>query len=422
MKIVVIHPIFQPETRGGAEVAVDNIVAGLLAAGHNVVVICVGRKDVSEISANYFPDQNESLTVYRIKPFNLFNFLDINSQPAWRRLPWHIIDMFNINQARRVKDILCQENPDLVLTHNLKGLGYLIPRAIKKLKLKHAHTIHDMQLLHPSGLLVETGHAPSLPVAIYRWFCRWLFGSPETVAFPSEYIKAVYERYGFFKKSHKVVIGNPIQFPIFNLKFSKKTEILNSKFQILFLGQVEAYKGIFELIEALKGVTGDWALNVVGDGKALPKAKILAQEATPDALSGALAGPRIKFWGRLGQSELEKKIWPRINILVNPSLTNESFGMVVVEAYAHGVPALVSGRGALSELVREGETGFVVSSSPFKRGRLGGGDSVESWREKIDWCLTHRREIEGMREKCIKEAEKYKLENYLNRLLNYINN
>jgi glycosyltransferase involved in cell wall biosynthesis len=83
---------------------------------------------------------------------------------------------------------------------------------------------------------------------------------------------------------------------------------------------------------------------------------------------------------------------------------------------------LVSDCGALPELVREGETGFVVSSFPFKRGRLGGGDSAELWREKIDWCLAHRQEIEKMKENCFKEAEKYKLENYLNRLLNYINN
>lgn len=37
----------------------------------------------------------------------------------------------------------------------------------------------------------------------------------------------------------------------------------------------------------------------------------------------------------------------------------EPFGRVVIEAYAHGVPVIVSNRGGLPEIVEEGRTGHI---------------------------------------------------------------
>ena len=41
-KIAVIHSIYKPYTRGGAEVVVENIVIGLKNEGHDVFVVSVG--------------------------------------------------------------------------------------------------------------------------------------------------------------------------------------------------------------------------------------------------------------------------------------------------------------------------------------------------------------------------------------------
>lgn len=397
MKIAIIHSIYQPETRGGAEVVVSNLVSGLKQRGEDVCVICVGRKnEVSTI---------DGIKVYRIRPFNVFNFLDINVKPVWLRFFWHILDMFNDVQTWRVYKAIKKESPDLVLTHNLKGLGYYIPWLIKILKIKHIHTVHDMQLLHPSGLLNDKpGNVSSLPVIIYRWFCRWLFSSPPVVVFPSQYIKNVYERFGFFKNSKKIVLNNPIKLKDDNSQFSRRTKIPNSRFQILFLGQLEVYKGIFDLLEALKGVNGPWALNVVGDGKALLEAKILAQKAFPDVVGGAISGPRVRFWGRLSPRELEEKIWPQIDVLVNPSQAAESFGMVVIEAQARGIPALVSNRGALPELVREGETGWVFHSQ-------------QELFQKLQWLVNNQDNVSGLRQACLNRARQYDVLTYISGLL-----
>ncbi|MBI5766101.1 glycosyltransferase [Candidatus Falkowbacteria bacterium] len=443
VKITIIHSIYKPDTRGGAETVVENIVSGLKNKSRDVFVISVGRKNLVE--------DIDGIKVYRIKPFNLFNFLDINKKPVWLHLPWHIIDMFNEIQCWRIYKILMKERPDVALTHNLKGLGYYTSWLLRNLKIKNIHTVHDMQLLHPSGLIkVETGHpafaghgVPSLPAKIYAQFCKKLFGSPAIVIFPSQYIKSIYEKYGFFPKSERVVLGNPIVIspvetghPAF--AGHGVPSLQKDGINILFLGQIEEYKGIFELINAAKKINGDLTLHIVGEGKALACVKELAA-----------GDERIKFYGRLSHEEIEQKIWPNIDLLINPSKTPESFGLVVVEALAHGVPAIVSGLGALPELVIEGETGFIFSFSRpsgfmslrakrsnlinlfmrllrplcFARGPrndnstvLSGTDDLE---QKIIWCIENKEKLAAMKEKCFEEAKKYDLNLYIDKLINY---
>ena len=401
-KIGIIHSIYKPETRGGAEVAVESIARGLKNQGDDVFVISVGRKNQKE--------EIDGLRIYRIKPFNLFNFLDINYQPAILRFFWHLLDMANGAQTWRAYRILSQEKPDIVFTHNLKGLGYHLSWLLKIMKIKQVQTIHDMQLIHPSGLLKDREKINVL-VKIYASFNKILFRPVELVVFPSEYIKSVYEKHGFFKRAEKMVLGNPV-LKVPTLPEGGQVATPDGadrgggrgEFQILFLGQIESYKGIFELIEAVKGLeslpaqAGDFVLNIVGDGSALTEAKIRAQEALPDDSFKV----KIRFWGRLSQRELEDKIWPSADLLVNPSQVPESFGLVVIEAFSQGVPVLVSNNGALPALVKEGQTGFIVKNN--------------NWREKIQWCLNHQAELEKMRGNCLKEASKYGLEDYLNKL------
>ncbi len=375
MKIALAHNIFRPETRGGAEVVVDNIAYALKEKGDEVFILTVGRENKKE--------EVDGLTVYRVKPFNLFNFFDLNSKPAWLRLPWHLIDMFNDVQAWRLYKILELEKPEVVFTHSLKGLGYYLPWLLRIMKIKHIHTVHDMQLLDPSGLLKEgESWFKKVPLGVYRFFCRRLFGSPSVVIFPSKYIKKIYEERGFFPKSERKVLGNPIQL----VKDLKKTE--HDDFNLLFLGQVEEYKGIFELIKAFNNLGGKTGLIVAGEGKGLLEAQNKAQNAL-----------RIRFLGRLNKERLENEVWPEVDLLVNPSKVKESFGMVVIEAYAHGIPVLVSDNGALPELVKEGETGWV-----FKEGEL---------MEKLKWCLENREVIRGMKEKCLEEARGYEMGEYI---------
>ena len=70
------------------------------------------------------------------------------------RLIWHLGQFAQPFRNNQLKKILQTEKPDLIISHNLLGLGWRLPIIIKRLKITHHHVLHDIQLLHPSGLLM----------------------------------------------------------------------------------------------------------------------------------------------------------------------------------------------------------------------------------------------------------------------------
>lgn len=101
---------------------------------------------------------------------------------------------------------------------------------------------------------------------------------------------------------------------------------------------------------------------------------------------------RIVATGTKDQQGLAAEL-RRADCLVLPS-RNDSYAMVVTEALAAGVPVLVSEMVGAKELVREGETGWVVQV----------GD-VPALAERMLWCARHPGEVRAMRDACRRAAE-----------------
>jgi len=144
---------------------------------------------------------------------------------------------------------LQEEKPDLVITHNLQGVGYLIPGLLRRMKIKHIHTLHDIQLLHPSGLmfwgkekLLSSPHAK-----IYQTLMRFLFGSPAAVISPSQWLLNEHEKRGFFKKSKKIVLPNCFPNPEFKAQGAR---VEKNIFTFLYVGLLEEHKWVKFLVEA----------------------------------------------------------------------------------------------------------------------------------------------------------------------------
>jgi glycosyltransferase involved in cell wall biosynthesis len=74
-----------------------------------------------------------------------------------------------------------------------------------------------------------------------------------------------------------------------------------------------------------------------------------------------LLGPDIEFVGEVDE-EAKVDFLSNAAALLFPIDWPEPFGLVVIEAMAFGVPAVVWREGAMPEIVDEGETGFVVDS------------------------------------------------------------
>ena len=69
--------------------------------------------------------------------------------------------------------------------------------------------------------------------------------------------------------------------------------------------------------------------------------------------------PGIGFLGKV-EGESKTEALRNATVVVVPSLVEEVFGIVTIEAYAFGKPVIASKTGGLPELVRQAETGWLV--------------------------------------------------------------
>ncbi len=98
----------------------------------------------------------------------------------------------------------------------------------------------------------------------------------------------------------------------------------------LFVGRVEARKGLQVLLEAFHGLAGDFSLRVVGDGPELVR---LRRRFGADE--------RIVFLGRLGNDGRDLEL-RSADVFISPALGGESFGVVLLEAMAAGCAVLAT--------------------------------------------------------------------------------
>jgi glycosyltransferase involved in cell wall biosynthesis len=121
-----------------------------------------------------------------------------------------------------------------------------------------------------------------------------------------------------------------------------------------FAGRIELSKGVGSLREALTLAMErlpELRMLWIGDGAA----RVETENFAADRGYGA----RQLFLG--SQLQVEKYI-AILDLLIAPSLTPETFGRVVAEAQACGVPVLASAAGGLAEAFEPGLTGLLLDS------------------------------------------------------------
>ena len=113
----------------------------------------------------------------------------------------------------------------------------------------------------------------------------------------------------------------------------------------LFVGRLSPEKGVGTLLDAWRARPGV-PLRIVGDG---PLAS--------DVAAAAAALPDVQWLGARSPAEVSA-LMGEAELLVFPSDCYETFGRVVIEAFARGTPVVASDHGAAAELVESGTTGL----------------------------------------------------------------
>jgi len=162
----------------------------------------------------------------------------------------------------------------------------------------------------------------------------------------SEFMKKILLYNGFQEKIINII-------PLFtHLPDLEKQGVSNNDSFILSLGRLAPEKGMDFLIRAFSAIKGTVRLVILGDGPVLEDLKILAKEL---GISG-----RVSFPGWLCHNELEA-FFRKCKLVVVPSISPESFGLVGIEAMSYQKPVVAFDVGGISEWLKDGKTGFMVS-------------------------------------------------------------
>ena len=165
----------------------------------------------------------------------------------------------------------------------------------------------------------------------------------------------------------------------------------------LFVGRLSEEKGLRGLLAAWKRLSRPIPLFILGDGP-------IRQD-----VAGQIADLDLKDVTILGNVSREEVFrWMRgACFLVCPSHWFEGCPLVLLEAFACGVPVIATGHGPTAEMIDHGRTGLHVVP-----------DDEADLAAKVEWAWTHPAEMEVMRAEARREFEaKYTAERNYRHLL-----
>jgi glycosyltransferase involved in cell wall biosynthesis len=280
--------------------------------------------------------------------------------------------IWNGSAASNVAAAIDDWRPDIVNVHNtFPLLSWAILPAIQKRGIPLVLTLHNFRCACANSMFSRNGcdcnaciesffpwpairHrcyrssiTATLPVAFGIWLHKMghtLENSATVVVAGSEFHKAKLLEAGL-RPSCLRVCAPPITLPS---PAPFQCDLPKVPGRVCYVGRLMQEKGIRVLLEAwatLKDVNKE--LLICGQGPDLEYVRIFARDE-----------PSVKWRGFLGGDEVLKIVQASM-VLVNPSLVPETFGRVVVEAFACGTAVIASRVGGLPELVLEG-TGFLV--------------------------------------------------------------
>lgn len=313
------------EDVNGVATTIRKMTAAGAAAGKELIVIT----SRNELTTDDIPIKN-------FKPIGEFELPEYELQKL--SFP-PILQMLDYIQRERFSEVI-------ISTPGPIGLTALL--AAKMLNLQTSGIYHT-DFPQYVRILTEDSFLESV-----TWrYMHWFYGQLDTVFVNSEEYRDSWIKRGFEPEKLKIFprgldtqLFHPTRRnPAFFEKFGSK----NGQVRLLYVGRVSKEKDLDLLAEAYRRLRAEGLsiqLCIVGHG---PYSKEFS-ESLPEAL----------FTGYLKGEELAGA-YASADIFVFPS-TTDTFGNVIIEAQASGVPVIVSDSGGPKELVENERNGLITKS------------------------------------------------------------
>jgi len=329
---------------GGAERSVQLLAESLAAAGHEMVVVTLGREraprtaEISGVRVYYLPVRNLYWPLVEPRP------------GVVRKALWHTVDTYNPWMAAAVGEVLNYERPGLVHTDNIAGFSVAVWRAVRSRGLPLVHTLHDQYLLCPRNTMFKNGRdckSQCVECCLYGFPRKWASGLVDVVTGVSRFILDRHIRYGYFPGVPQAVIylDSANRVPGAS-RHGQPATAYAGPLRVGYLGRLHPTKGVDRLVRAFLSLPrGAADLKIAGSGK--PEDEATLRALAPDRED-------ISWLGFVPPEALLSAL----DVLVVPSLWHDTAPRVVFEAFVHGVPVVGSNRGGIPELIADG-TGWL---------------------------------------------------------------
>ncbi|WP_255168966.1 glycosyltransferase [Natrononativus amylolyticus] len=384
--------------RGGAEIYVHRIAKSLQRRGHDTVVITTRPYEgiTSLVPKN---DTYDGITIWRFFPLNVAHVSVYEQHSLPIQAGWRLLDAANLHAAAAISWVLTQEQPDVVHTNNLDGISTLTGQISQRRGIRHVHTLHDYNLVCPNSnpRLASVRNAELRTVGNHPFICavfsrlqRFLFGVPDTVIGPSRDVIDEHRAHGFFRTTVCVLLRHGVERVVDEVPPPPAAPT------VLFAGRLTKAKGVETVLTAARR-RPDITFHICGTGP--------YERAVLDA---AVQLDNVRYHGFLSQSELET-LRQASTVAVVPSLVRETAGLVIIEAFAQGLPVIASDIGGFPELIEPGVTGALFPP----------GD-VDAFLAMTDEVLG--RDLQTLKENARRWATHYTLDDHTDRLIDVYTN
>ena len=373
-----IHQFF-PDCHSGTEQICLATAREAQRRGHDVTVLSLHwdhERDWPPIKL--FDQPIENLRVVRLNHWRRINPNDV------------LRDYENLHLEGWFQRVLDDVQPDVVHSFHLRQLGSNLIRVAKRNGLRVVVTLTDFwflcprfTLLRPDGTVCDgppdeglgciACHHPELgdvstdeehwpltdaPAARRQALLARKriqlenLAQADAVAAPSRFLADMFRRNGL---QHEGFLSVPYGLTPDRIE-RRPVSRPRSPLRLGFCGVLSPWKGAHLLVDAVMRSEASVQLAIHGRTE-----EPMFQDYIDGVMATAAADPRITFHGAYGLDQASD-VFADMDVLVVPSTWYENTPIVMLEAFAAGVPVLASDLGGLAELVEPDRNGLTFAS------------------------------------------------------------
>ena len=335
MNVLLISHFFPPH-KGGVETAAYNTAKKLTEKGHKVVVVTTKVKGAMVDYQNF-----DGFHVYRYKYISLGEF---------KGFPHSSSLGFTLKAILKLKSLIKEYDIQVIIVE-----GRLFPISVISVILNLL--LFKRKLILTAQGRLKIGFSGILENVFDYIITRLIYTKINKIICVSLSLK---QRLLKFKipSSHMCIIPNGFDASLFKSKtkgsyFSNYIEIPNNTKKVLFAGRLDLQKGVEYLIRAIPGVIDVFPhvkFLILGNGRLEYHLKQLVNDLSIKS--------HVKFIDMISLTDMPK-VYSSVDIFCLPSL-HEGLPLSLIEAVSMGLVVVASNAGGISEIIKEGENGYLV--------------------------------------------------------------